>query len=65
MGDAQGDGNINSGDLLRIKKYLLGDSNLEGVYYTAADTNFDNNINSGDLLKIKKYLLGDGNLSTN
>ena len=64
MGDAQGDANINSGDLLRIKKYLLGDSTLDGVYYTAADTNFDSKINSGDLLKIKKYLLGDGNLST-
>ena len=64
MGDAQGDGNINSGDLLKIKKYLLGDSTLGGAYYEASDTNFDNNINSGDLLKIKKYLLGDGSLST-
>lgn len=65
IGDAQGDGIINSADLLRIQKHLLKVKNLEtnSVYYKASDTNLDGNINSADLLKIQKYLLGAGNLS--
>ena len=65
IGDAQGDGIINSADLLRIQKHLLKVKMLEtnSVYYKASDTNLDGNINSADLLKIQKYLLGAGNLS--
>lgn len=65
MGDAQGDGLINSADLLRIQKYLLGITKLEkeSAYYKASDTNLDDTINSADLLKIQKYLLGVGNLN--
>ena len=65
MGDAQGDGIINSADLLRIQKYLLGITELpkESAYYKASDTNLDETINSADLLKIQKYLLGVGNLN--
>lgn len=57
IGDLNGDGKINSGDLLKIRKKLLDATKLEGVYYTAGDLNGDGNINSGDLLKIRKYLL--------
>ena len=65
IGDAQGDGTINSADLLRIQKHLLKVKMLDAnsVYYKASDTNLDGNINSADLLKIQKYLLGAGNLS--
>ena len=65
MGDAQGDGIINSADLLRIQKYLLGVTELpkDSAYYKASDTNLDETINSADLLKIQKYLLGVGNLN--
>lgn len=64
IGDTQGDGIINSADLLRIQKHLLNIKKLEkdSAYYTASDTNLDGNINSSDLLKIQKYLLGVGNL---
>ena len=57
-GDVNGDGNINSGDLLRVQKHLLKVINLDNTpYIKAADANRDNNINSGDLLKIQKHLL--------
>lgn len=65
IGDAQGDGLINSADLLKIQKYLLGISSLEqgSAYYNASDANLDSTINSADLLKIQKFLLGVGSLN--
>lgn len=59
-GDPNGDGIVNSADLLKIVKHLKGTSSLSGIYETAADCNYDNNINSADLLKIVKYLKGTG-----
>lgn len=57
-GDINGDGNINSGDLLRLQKHFLQVINLENTpYILSSDANKDNNVNSGDLLKIQKFLL--------
>lgn len=57
-GDINGDGTINSGDLLRLQKHFLQVINLENTpYILSSDANKDNNVNSGDLLKIQKFLL--------
>ncbi len=58
LGDVTGDGRVNSGDLLRVVKYLKGISTLDDYQYKAGDTTKDNNINSGDLLRLVKYLKG-------
>ena len=59
-GDVNGDANINSGDLLKLQKHLLKDTNIAGTPYgNAADSNNDGKLNSGDLLKIQKFLLKD------
>lgn len=59
-GDVNGDATINSGDLLKLQKHLLKDSDISNTpYATAADANNDGTLNSGDLLKIQKYLLKD------
>ena len=63
VGDTNGDAEINSGDLLRLKKYLLGTYKPSEAEKKAMNTNGDAEINSGDLLRLKKYLLGNAELS--
>lgn len=59
IGDVNGDGSINSADLLAVQKHLLNVKNISGTAYgESADANKDGSINSADLLKIQKYLLG-------
>ena len=56
--DSNGDGTINSGDLLKIQKHLLNVVPItDPNFISAADVTKDGTINSGDLLKIQKYLL--------
>ena len=62
-GDLTGDGKINSADLLKMRKYLLGDSNLSGAYKESAYLTDDSKINSADLLKMRKYLLGTSKIN--
>lgn len=57
-GDINEDGNIDSADLLNLKKYLLNKINLTDNQKKNSDLNGDGNIDSADLLNLKKYLLG-------
>ena len=57
-GDASGDGKINSLDLLKVQKHILGINKLNGSYSVAGDPSGDGKINSLDLLKIQKHILG-------
>lgn len=59
-GDLNGDGKINSLDVLKIQKDIKKYTKLSGAYKEAADTNYDNTINSVDLLKIQKAILIKG-----
>ena len=57
-GDATGDGVVSSVDLLKIQKYILGQTELTGAFLEAADATHDEQITSVDLLKIQKAILG-------
>lgn len=57
-GDTTCDGEVKSNDLLLLKKYLLGLSDLTPQALANADINGDGDVKSNDLLALKKFLLG-------
>ena len=61
-GDVNGDGIVNSADLLKIVRHLKNLSSLQPINWKAADCNDDDKINSSDLLKIVKFLKGTGTI---
>ena len=62
-GDVDGDGSINAKDLLIIRKYLLKEKSISGVYLEAAKLNRGTNVSAKDLLILRKYLLGTKEIS--
>ena len=62
LGDTNGDGEVNSGDLYFIQLHLLDKRILTSSYYVGANANIDDDVNSGDLYVIQRYLVGKGTL---
>lgn len=57
-GDVTCDGNVMGNDLLLLKKYVLGLSELSDKAMKNADINEDGNVMGNDLLSLKKFVLG-------
>lgn len=58
-GDLSGDGKITSMDLLLLRKYLKGETELDKRQIEAADLNDDGKLTTMDLLLLRKYLAGE------
>lgn len=57
LGDVNGDGQINVGDISAVTNYILGRPNTVFIYQ-AADMNSDGQINVGDISAITNIILG-------
>jgi len=59
LGDINGDGLINTGDVFKLHRYVLGKiESLEKYYLASSYINDDNLINTGDVFKLHRYVLG-------
>ena len=56
-GDVNGDGKVNGTDLIRLRRYLAGES-VE-IVAENTDVNGDGTINGMDLIRLRKYLAGE------
>lgn len=58
LGDANGDGYVDTGDTFLEKQVVMEVKNLTGVFKNAADVNKDGYVDTGDTFKLKKCVLG-------
>ena len=56
-GDITGDGNINAGDLVLLRKAIIDKTRLEGIFANAADLHTDSKINILDFVALKKLVI--------
>ena len=59
LGDITGDGDITSGDYIKIRKHIMETETIDdgSIQYYAADVDKNNMITSGDYIKIRKYIM--------
>jgi len=61
-GDANGDGDINAVDYVRIRKYIMNTANLSGSYLESSDVNKDGNVDAIDYVRIRKYIMNTASI---
>lgn len=63
-GDVNGDGQINLKDALLVRKVIMGEEKLSGIYAKAADANRGNDgITLKDAFTIRKHILGEAKIT--
>ena len=60
LGDVNEDGSIDTKDLTRLARYIVGST--KEINVSAADTNLDGSINTKDLTRLAGYLVGGAEL---
>ncbi len=61
-GDVNGDGTVNSSDILTLTAHVTASSRLSGVSLLAADVDYDGVVNSTDILSAKGHVVTISNL---
>lgn len=63
LGDVNGDGEITTADLTKLKAVVLGKTTMDNLNILAGDTNGTGDISTSDVTKLKAVLLGKTSLS--
>lgn len=58
-GDANGDGEVNAVDYVKIRNYIMGSSGLNGSFKEASDVNQDGSVNAMDYVNVRNYIMGN------
>ena len=58
FGDLNGDGDISSGDSVKLARYLVDMEEFSFLQLAAADVNHDGEVTAGDAVVLAKYLVG-------
>jgi hypothetical protein len=56
-GDANGDGIVNSADIVEVINYIMGNKSND-FHISAADTNGDSMVNAADVVQIVNIIMG-------
>ena len=64
-GDVNGDGSIDLGDLVSIRNYLTGESQIQGAFKIAGNFYGESDISLNDLVGIMAKISNSGNISQN
>ncbi len=56
-GDLTGDGVTSAKDIFKVKKHTVGTSELDGIYFDAADINGDGKLNAKDSLALRRAMV--------
>ncbi len=57
LGDVNGDGEVKSTDYMKIKNFIMNETQLNELQKLAADVNNDGEVKSTDYMKIKNYIM--------
>jgi len=55
-GDVNGDGVLNSTDIIKVARYILGKDNLKNLYLFSANVDFNDSVNINDIVKLVRYM---------
>lgn len=58
LGDVNGDGTVNTDDLLLMRKHIAGLVTDNDIVFDAADINVDAIVNTDDLVDLRKMIAG-------
>ncbi len=58
LGDLDDNGNINTDDLILMRKHIAGLVSEDDIVVDAADIDINNNVNTDDLVALRKMIAG-------
>ncbi len=62
LGDVNGNGRVDSNDYQRIRRYVIGTYNIEGIYFDAARVSGGSDIRPVDYQRVRRHVIGSYNI---